>query len=228
MFNSRNKLGTIFTVAALIVLGACGKADTVGKQESERDEIGPELQGVWISACEGSSIEKVTFAGDALTFNRVDYFDPECEEPIRDMSHKGTFKLSHNYKSGVNNSIVFVAGDAIDVTLFTDMEVDAQNDNVSRVQNEKEPETGGIVDPRARKMASREQRKLRSSKQIANWVRGGAKTLNKLQLEKFRGMGLSVSPAIELGTRTAIRYEIDNGFLQISGPTAFVRVFSKL
>ncbi len=220
----------LFVSALGIFLGlvACGKQGTLGVQETQRNDLGPELLGVWTSHCEGKRINRLTFAGQRLTVERVVFLDPECQERQRTTRHSGAFKLAHNYKTGLANSIVFSLDNDIGVTFHIDGEIDDQNSNLSKIQNEKEVEIVAAQPLALRKQTSRDNEMIRAGKQITSWKRDEEKTLSRLQAEKLdASYKISTSPVAEFGSRLSLKYEIDNAFLQISGGSDFARVFSK-
>jgi hypothetical protein len=202
-------LGTL-ALTALVVTG-CGKGESLDSQETQREQIGPELQGEWRTTCDGGVVHEVKFAGDQVTFARTDHFDPECDEKQKTIRQTSTFALAHNFKSGVNNSIVVTASNTIQVEYHTDTDVDQQNIALSALQNRSEETVRADADTRSRKRALRSNLALRQTKSLGNWQRSTPKDLTKLQAEV-----LGVAPFQAFGSRTGIRYEVDNSFLQLS------------
>ena len=199
----------------------------MGKQEAQRSDVNPELQGVWHSNCEGKMIADVTVAGTDLTFKRTDYFDSDCEYPVRSISHAGKYDLAHNFKDGVNNSIIYMPGDTVSVSLETDGEVDAMNSALGKIQDEKSKDVVGATGDQQRREIDHANKVLRAGKQLEAWKRSEPKSVNKLQLEKLAAYGFTGAPAAAQGSRVGIRYEVDNNYLQIAGPAGFNRVYHK-
>ena len=90
-----NRMGSywMLAVAGMLLIGGCGKDQTLDKQEAQRNQVGPELLGVWVSKCEGNSIRKLNFDGERLTLERTNYFDSECSDKHRTLRQSGNFKL---------------------------------------------------------------------------------------------------------------------------------------
>lgn len=213
-------------LGAICLLTACGH-ETLNTQESQRSAFDPELQGGWVSLCEGKQINRLAFQEGRLTVERTTYYDTECQDPVRTTKQSGNYKLAHTFKQGVLNSIIFHGDPAVAITFHTDDDVDAQNNNIARIQNENEQEIPAGTTPAERKRILRENLKLRAAKQLTVWQKGQEKILNRLQAEKLEGLGLAPQPAVEMDTRKSLRYELDNGYLQFAGGGDFGRVYSK-
>lgn len=209
-------------LASVLFMAACGRNEVLDKQENQRIDVAPALVGSWSTTCQGGKINRLVVQGDRAEFQETVYYTPECEEEVRTVAHGGTYRLANNFKEGINNSIIFIADGEVVVTLHTDPEVDQQNDALSKINNEKETEISTIAGQPQKKAATRENLKLRAVRSLEPWVRERAKKLNRLQLEKLSVNGLQASPVAEQGTRSSIRYELDNGFLQLGG-----RVYAK-
>lgn len=204
-------------VVSLVLVAACGKGEPLLSQESQRKAFEPELQGTWSSTCAAKKIDSVTIGGGGMTFQTTSFHDPECESKERTVAHAGSYSLAVNYKSGVENSVVFQAGPEVAVTLHTDYDVDTQNNVLTAVNAEKEKEISTGLSPGARKNITRENLKIRAAKALAVWKRDEPKILNRFQLEKLQAAGLAASPVAEQGSRVVLRYEVDNGYLQLGG-----------
>lgn len=203
-------------VSAVALVG-CGKGEPLLSQESQRLAFEPELQGTWSSACAGKKVETVTIGGGGMTFQTTSFHDPECESKERTVAHAGSYSLAVNYKSGVENSVVFQAGQEVSVTLHTDYDVDGQNNALTVINSEKEKEIVNGMTPVARKNTTRENLKIRAAKALSVWKRDEPKVLNRFQLEKLQAAGLNAAPVAEQGSRVVLRYEVDNGYLQLGG-----------
>lgn len=220
------KISFVVFTGAFLLLTACGKNEVLNKQENQRSDLGPELQATWRSHCEGKRVHQITLQGEQATFERVDFFDPECQDKARTTRHAGKFNLAHNYKEGVLNSIIFIAENDVKVTLHNDTEVEEQNNTLARLGKETEKEIDIKETPAQKKFLARENLKLRAVKALPLWKRDEEKPLNRLQLEKLKP-GLAVEPVTEQGSRVSIKYEFDNGYLQIAGAGDFARVYTK-
>ena len=211
----------LMIVLGLFFISGCG-SEFFGKQENQRNDLRPALQGRWVSSCTKKVIHVVDILGDRATFEENTYFDPECVEKERTVKQSGSFNLAHTFKEGKDNSLVFGADSDVRVTLTTDYEVDVQNNTLAMVNNEKEQ----VIDVRSptpdKKRIARQNEALRAAKAVTPWRRDEEKSLNRLQLEKLSGMGLQARPVVEQGTQAGVRYELDNGFLQLEG-----RVYTK-
>ncbi len=218
----------LVTILWLGTLIGCGKADIIGKQERQRNEMTPELAGAtWVSRCEGNTVARLTFTDANLTIQQEKYFDAECKDALRTVTQTGTYKLAHNFKEGILNGIVFVAGDKFEVTQHSEMEVDTQNNVLTAIQNENEAKIEPTFNSQQRRETTRANLRIREAKAIAVWKRGEAKSLNRLQHEKVNGLGLGEKPFVDFENRALFRYEYDNGFLQVNAPVIGGRVFTK-
>lgn len=217
----KHTLSRILNITLCFFVGVfaigCGKAETMDKQELERTQVAPELQGTWEAyEPEAGITTTVHFDADKATITQVECIDPECTEPAQTVSQSGTFQLSNNYKTGVLNSIVFKAADAVEVTLHIDSEAQNMDDALTLLKGEKGKVTTETTPYRARKQIARDNTMLEEVKKLSNWSRGQSKTLNKMQLEKLQSRGLKARPMIGLKKTASIKYELDNGFLQLS------------
>ncbi len=210
-----------------LVLVSCGKPETMGRQERHRKDVAPELQGNWATNCEGSRTNQLSFSGDRLTVERTTYLDNECQEKLRTTVHAGTYQLANNYKEGIANSIVFVLDKELTVTIHTEVELDRQNSTLAVIRNEKAVETKDTMSVDQKRQINRDNQLLRAGQQVEVWARETPKKLSRLQAEKLDKHGFQAAPVAEFGARLSLKYEIDNGFLQIGGPSDFGRVFSK-
>jgi len=218
----------LFLIAILWLgtLVGCGK-EIMSKQERQRNEMTPELVGgTWTSRCENKSVARLTFTDANLTITHDKYYDAECKDALRTVSQTGTYKLAHNFKEGINNGIVFIAADKFEVAQHADMEVDAQNNVLTGIQNETEAKIEPTLNAQQRRDTTRANLRIREAKAITVWKRGEAKALTRLQHEKIGG-SLGENPFVDFESRTLFRYEFDNGFLQLNAPTIGGRVFTK-
>jgi len=219
------------TLIAILLVGSligCGKADILNKQERQRNEMTPELQGgTWVSHCEGKSIARLNFTEKAMTITHEKFYDAECRDHRRTVTQTGHYSLAHNFKEGINNGIVFIAGEKFEVSQGADFEVDTQNNVLTKISNENETEIKADMTAQQRRDVTRENLRIRESKQLSIWKRGEAKSLNRLQTEKLNAYGLSENPFVDFDNRALFRYEYDNGFLQVNAPVIGGRVFTK-
>lgn len=209
------------------MLASCGSDHVLDEQNHQRDRLAPEIAGIWSSNCQSNQIIRLNLESDKLTVTRQDYFDPECQELRQTTRTTGGYQLSNNFKTGINNTIVFSAPQEVRVTLNTENEVDTQNNVLTAIQNEKEAEIAATLPAITKKQIARENLRIRKTKELNNWKKDEEKTLTRLQAEKLASKGLDVRPAAEFGSNTSVRYEVDNGFLQLSGGQDFARVFSR-
>ncbi len=214
----QKRVWAMFLVLAVV---GCGRGEPLRTQESQRLAFEPELHGSWTSACANKTVDSVTFVNGTLTFQSSTFADPECETRLRTVAHAGTYSLAVNYKTGVENSIIFQAGPDVSVTLHTDDDVDAQTTVLNRINNnEKEadiPPGLGLVQ---RKAIVRENMRIRAAKALTVWKKDEPKSLNRLQFEKLKS-SLGVEATAEQGSRKVYRYEVDNGYLQLGGKVYF-------
>ncbi len=206
------KSAYVLILGVAFLLAGCGKDQTLNKQEDQRNQVGPELNGAWISKSP-NQITRLNFSGDRLVFEVETHFNAENTDKNRTVKQEGSFKLASNFKEGVNNSIVFKADDQGFVTLHTDEDVKNQNTSLSNAKNEKEVVTVAGAPVEIQKLNARQNLRLAEVKKMTAWARGEAKSINRLQNEK---LNVARFPH-ELSTRSSFRYEVDNGFLQIGG-----------
>lgn len=221
-----SKTKHVVAMVAGLWLAGCGK-NQVGTQADQRSTFTPELRGAWLSHCENKAIHKITIEDGKMAFEKVTYFDPECQERDQTVRQSATSALSTNFKDGVNNSIVLVPSNDVLVTLHSDFDSDNQNNILTRINNEKEAEIRPEMSPAQKKQTARENLKIRAAKELKPWKRDEEKTLNRLQLEKLATNGLASRTIAEQLSQISVRYEVDNGFLQITGPGDYARVYSK-
>lgn len=215
-------------LAGVVLLSACGKENnTTDKQANHRSTLGPELRSPWQTTCADKTIRRVIIDGDRMTFEKTTFLDPYCTEKERTVRHSGKAALAHNYKEGVDNSIVFQADGEITVTLFTDFEVDAQNNVLTRINNERETEMKAEWNIYEARKVRWENLKIREAKKLAQWKRDEDKAFTRPQFEKVKDYGLAAELVTEMGNRISFRYEVDNGFLHLSGPGEFGRVYGR-
>ncbi len=213
--------------AASLLLSSCGKDDVLGKQADQRALVGPELQARWVSSCQSNTVHTVTFTADRVTFEKVEYLDPDCQLKDQTTRHAGKYFLANNYKEGLNNSVVFQADNDVLATFHTDYAVDTQNNILTRISNEKEQEIPVNGSPQQKADAQRATERLRSAKQLVSWKRDEEKSVNRLQLEKLRTYSAGIEAVAEQASTTGFTYEVDNGFLQLGGPSGFSMVYKK-
>lgn len=215
-------------LAGMVLLSACGKENnTTDKQASHRSSLGPELRSPWQTTCADKTTYRVVIDTDRMTFEKTTYLDQYCTEKERTVRHSGKAALAHNYKEGVDNSIVFQADMDVVVAVHTDFELDSHNNNLTKINNEKENEIKSEWNPYEARRVRWENLKIREAKRLAQWKRDEEKVLNRPQLEKLKDYGLAADPVTEQGNRISFRYEVDNGFLHLSGPGVFGRVYAR-
>lgn len=224
------KVSYLAIAASLVFLASCGKNDTLDKQSKQRDSLSPELQGTWRSSCENSATYRIVIEGEKVTYEKQQFLDAECTLKNRTIRHSGDLKLANNYKEGINNTIVFVPSNEVGVTFHTE-EADLQNNNLTRIKNDdKETPTKSEMTTAQKATIKRNNDKVNAAKQLTAFTRDQEKVLNRLQLEKLNDEKLNplnVQPFGEQGSRVAVKYEVDNGFLQVTGPSDFGRVYAK-
>ena len=206
-------------------MSACGRNDILNTQEGARDDMKEELLGTWTTPAEASRVRKVTVDKDKITFEVTYYREVECKNAYRTVTHSGVYKLAHNYKSGIENSIIFTPDNDVVVTLHEDADVKAQNGRLVDIRNSKQAPISETDSDLTVKQTMRNNEKLVEGQKILNWLKGEPKSLNRMQLEKLNEAGLSAAGVAEQGARVSIRYELDNSFLQLgdaatSGQTA--------
>jgi hypothetical protein len=212
---------------ALVMASGCGRNAILNTQEDQRDDMLPELQGTWVSLCEASQVVTLKFEGDRLSVTQDKYHDPECRDARRSVSMGGTYSLAHNFKDGILNAMIFASDPVFQITLYSDYEVDVQNNSLTQVHNEKEAVIALELTPQQKRDLQRENLRLRETKALEMWKRSVAKSLNRLQSEKLNASSLGERPLADFETRTAFRYEMDNGFLQLNAPQIGNRVYTK-
>lgn len=223
-----NKLSTSLVAFGFsLTLISCGKVETMDRQAKHRKDINPELQGAWATNCEGMKINRLVFEGDKLTMERQTFLDNECQERLRTTTHTGKYELAHNYKEGIANSIVFTLDKEVTIALHTEGEVDAQNNTLATIRNDKAKEIRPNAGADERRQINRFNQLLRAGQEVESWKRDLPKKLTRLQAEKLDQSGLAVDFTGEFGSRLSLKYEVDNNFLQVSGGKDFGRVFSK-
>lgn len=220
-------LTTIVAAGSLLWLAGCGN-EVLDKQSSERSDVQEELRGQWNALCSNKQTQTVVITESRVDFTETTYFDAECKEKVRSVVQGGTYSLANNYKTGIPNSIVIVADEDVKVTLYSEEEVDSNNNVLVQVNNEKQAEINPTAPISEKKRVMRENLRIVEARKLTQWVVGdaGVKVLNRLQLEKL-GKALSVNPFVEQNSRTSVRYETDNGFLQLAGPGSFGRVYAR-
>ena len=219
-------MNTVGLVCLALVAG-CGRNAILNTQEDQRDDMLPELQGTWVSFCEASQVVTLKFEGDRLVVTQDKFHDPECRDARRSVSMGGTYSLAHNFKDGILNALVFTSDPMFSVTLFSDYEVDVQNNTLAQVHNEKETVIAMELSPQQKREAHRENLRLRETKALDMWKRSVSKALNRLQSEKLNNLSLGERPMVDFESRSAFRYEMDNGFLQLNAPQVGNRVYTK-
>lgn len=216
----------LFIMASALIV-SCGSDHVLDEQSHQRDALGPEIAGIWKSRCQGKQVVQLNFANDHLTVDRLNYFDPECVELSQTTRTTGAYKLSNNFKTGINNTIVYDVDQEVRVTLNTEYDVDAQNNNLAKIQNTKEVEIDPKLTPVQKKEVARENLRIRSAKELKNWKKDEEKVLNRLQAEKLATMGVDNKTAAEMGSRASILYQVDNGYLQLTGGADFAHAFAR-
>jgi hypothetical protein len=213
----------------LLLASACGKNQPLTTQEDQRAEFGPEIPGRWMTNCKDKQIHRLSIDEKKITFERTDFYDEECQEQVRTTRQGGSYALSHNYKTGVNNSIAVVADQEVRVTLHTDTEVFQQTNALALISEEHEKPIKPEDTVDLKKTQAWENRKIRAAKLISPWKQDEEKALNRLQLLKLQEKPylLKVTRVAEQGSLFSLRYEVDNGYLQITGPEDFARVYHK-
>ena len=217
----------LLAIAFTLTLISCGKVETMDRQAKHRKDINPELQGAWATNCEGMKVNRLVFEGEKLTIERQTFLDNECQERLRTTVHTGKYELAHNYKEGIPNSIVVTIDKEVSVALHTESEVDAQNNALASIRNDKAKEIKGNASADERRQVNRFNQLLRAGQEVESWKRDLPKKLTRLQAEKLDASGLAVDFTGEFGARLSLKYEVDNNFLQVSGGKDFGRVFSK-
>src|SRR5688572_16071575 len=101
-------LNLFMLLVATVLISACGN-HILGEQESQRNAMDEELRGTWTSLCEGKRVHTLTVEVDKMSLAGTDYYDAECQSPVRTVRQDGTYKLAHTFKEGVLNSIVFTS-----------------------------------------------------------------------------------------------------------------------
>ncbi|MBI4403273.1 MAG: hypothetical protein HY537_03890 [Deltaproteobacteria bacterium] len=209
----------------IVFIVACGGNDPMAKQQDQRSAVGPKLQGTWVTGCENQQISRLVFVNDRITVERVTFFDPECQEAQRTTRQAGSFQLTSSYKESIPNAIIFTLDPEVRMTFHAEYDVDVQNNNLIFVRNQKESEIKPVLSPSEKKNIIRANARIRAAKELGDWKKDEEKALNRLQVEKINEFGNIIRPFTEFGTRRSVRYELDNGFLQLLGSEEFGRVY---
>jgi len=203
-------------LAVTLLLSACGKNAILDTQEDARDDMKEELVGTWTATPEAKQKRTITITKDTIKFEITTCRTVECVSFNHTVAHTGSYVLAHNYKTGINNSIIFTPNNEIEVTLHDANEVKTQNNNLIAIRNAKEDEYGTTDDELTIENTKRKNEMLRATKTLKDWVKGQPQVLTRHQLELLNASyGLAVSPVAEQGSRVSIRYELDNKYLQI-------------
>ncbi len=208
----------------LVLVVGCGK-NGLNSQEGQRSDAAPELRGAWSSLCEGSSIVSLSFDEKKLTVTQDHYKDLECKDLERTVVNAGEYNLASNFKEGINNSVVYVQDPTFQIAYHYDADITDYNNKIinNQADNEKPMDTTKNKDDQ--RLQTRKNSKIRETKLMGFFKRGVPNPMNRLQTE-FLAPG--DKPLIDFGTRSAFRYEVDNGFLQLAGPSVIgSRVYSK-
>lgn len=218
---------TVLVMAVGLALSACGKGPVFDPQKDQREDVLPELRGNWVSLCEANQILRLAFEGNTLRITQNKYYDAECTDPKRTLTNHGTFDLAHNFKEGILNGIVYKSDLEFEVALNSESERDEANNDLAKIQNEKESEIlpGAKVDERRR--ITRANQQIRWAKRVELWRIDTNQALNRLQTEKLNAYGLGETPIVDFGTRAVFRYELDNGYLQVNAPKIGQRVYTR-
>lgn len=238
---SSNTLRALCLVVSGLVVGfgvaGCGKPDTIDKQTKEREQMAPELEGTWTTVVKGEK-RSISIKGDQMTFATTECMDEDasCANPYRTVSQSGKFTLSHNYKSGIPNSIIFNPGESVTVVFHdeaTPDEIKNLNSLLVNIRNSDETP----ADERARESRRAETARkrgnlaLRELKKVDDFTLGKPKVLSRIQVVGLRlaasgrlsvkggaSSAVNLEPTFEPSVYSSIRYELDNGFLQITSP----------
>lgn len=203
-------------LALVLVISACGRNQILNTQEDARNDMKDELVGTWKSNAEASQLRTIVVTKDTIRFEVITCRTPECSTFNHTVAHSGKYVLAHNYKTGINNSIIFTPDNEVEVTLHDADEVKKQNNNLIAIRNKPEDPYNETASEATIEIAKRDNEKLRATKLLKDWTKGQPQTLTRYQLELLTGgYGLSVNPIAEQGARVSIRYELDNGYLQI-------------
>lgn len=215
-------------LGAGILLSSCGKNDTLDKQSDQRNSVGPALQGVWTSVCNAGKINKVTVEGDRMTMERVTYFETDCRTPDRTVKQAGRFELANTHKEGIHNSIMLKTDDEVVLSLHTD---DAVKVALEQIGNAKKGEPGVVKATMSNAEIARLKRDnevLASTKTLGVIARDVPMAFGSLQAERVAGAGLAIAKPLPSNLRVRVRYEVDNGYLAMSGPgTDYTQEFKR-
>ncbi len=217
------------TLTLALMLTGCGKdSPTLGKQEDQRSTMGNQLRNTWKSSCLNKTEVVLKVDEAKINVERTTFFDVDCKEKKQVVKQSGTYKLASNFKEGVNNSIVFTPDAQITTSYAHETDMIIFNNAITRAINEKEVEIAVGSTPDVAKNLTRRNLQLRALKELTPMSAvNQEKTLNRLQQEKMTEYSVMIPTVSEMSAMTSIRYELDNGFLQMCGPKDFSYVFSK-
>lgn len=213
----------LVSALGLVLAVGCGKAG-LNSQEGQRSDAAPELRGAWSSLCESSSIVTLSFDEKKLTVTQNNFNDLECKDLARTVIHTGDYALASNFKNGINDSVVYVQDATFQVAYHYDSEIMTFNNKLIANQPTPEKALDPAVDVSKQRETIRNNARIRETKTLDLFKRGVPKALNRLQTEL---VAPGEKPLIDFGTRAGFRYEIDNGFLQLSAPQIGNRVYAK-